>query len=129
MKKWFPLLLFPLFALAQNTKLPAVSQGFSVKGLVKGLPDSTMVFLAHRGEPSNVLATGYAQKGKFTLFGKVDNADVYQLSFIGHPDVVDVFLFNENMSVAGSLVFCANANNGNNKSGNHFFILLRVTLF
>jgi peroxiredoxin len=115
MKKWLVLLLFPLFSLAQTSKPAQGSAGFSVRGTIKGLPDSTMVFLAHRGQPSNVLSTGYAQKGKFTLFGKVDDADVYELSFIGYPDVVEVFVANENVTVAGdvkslkNLVFAGSA--------------------
>lgn len=103
MKKLLPLLLFPLLSLAQNSKQPNTSKGFIVSGNIKGLPDSTMVFLARPGQPSNVLSTGYSQKGNFNLFGKIDDADIYQLSFIGYAETSDVFLTNEKLTVNGDV--------------------------
>ncbi len=103
MKKLLPLLLFPLWSLAQNSKQPNTSKGFIVSGNIKGLPDSTMVFLARPGQPSNVLSTGYSQKGNFNLFGKIDDADIYQLSFIGYAETSDVFLTNEKLTVNGDV--------------------------
>ncbi len=103
MKKLLSLLLFPLLSLAQNSKQPNTSKGFIVSGNIKGLPDSTIVFLARPGQPSNVLSTGYSQKGNFNLFGKIDDADIYQLSFIGYAETSDVFLTNENITVNGDV--------------------------
>ncbi len=103
MKKLLPLLLFPLLSLAQNSKQPNTSKGFIVSGNIKGLPDSTIVFLARPGQPSNVLSTGYSQKGNFNLFGKIDDADIYQLSFIGYAETSDVFLTNEKLTVNGDV--------------------------
>ncbi len=103
MKKVLPLLLFPLLSLAQNSKQPNTSKGFIVSGNIKGLPDSTIVFLARPGQPSNVLSTGYSQKGNFNLFGKIDDADIYQLSFIGYAETSDVFLTNEKLTVNGDV--------------------------
>jgi len=103
MKKLLPLLLFPLLSLAQNSKPPNTSKGFIVSGNIKGLPDSTIVFLARPGQPFNVLSTGYSQKGNFNLFGKIDDADIFQLSFIGYPETSDVFLTNEKLSVNGDV--------------------------
>jgi hypothetical protein len=63
MKKLLPLLLFPLLSLAQNSKQPNTSKGFIVSGNIKGLPDSTIVFLARPGQPSNVLSRGTNHSG------------------------------------------------------------------
>jgi peroxiredoxin len=103
MKRLLPLLLFPLLSFAQNNKQAAGSGGYIITGNIKGLPDSTMVFLARPGQPSNVLSVDYSQKGKFTLFGKIDDADIYQLSFIGHPQTSHVFLTNEKLTVSGDV--------------------------
>ncbi len=103
MKKLLPLLLFPLLSIAQNNKYAGTSAGFSITGTIKGLPDSTMVFLARPARPSDVLSTDYSKNGKFTLFGSVNDADLYQLSFIGRTEVADVFLTNEKLTVTGDV--------------------------
>lgn len=103
MKKLLPFLLFPLFSVAQNINDTTTKGDFSITGNIKGLPDSTMVFLARPGQPSDVLATAYAQKGKFELFGKIVNGDIYQLNFIGYPDQPDVFLTPSKINVTGDV--------------------------
>ncbi|WP_018612143.1 TlpA disulfide reductase family protein [Segetibacter koreensis] len=103
MKKLLPLLLFPFFSIAQNVNDSTIKGDFSITGNIKGLPDSTMVFLARPGQPSDVLATTYAQKGKFNLFGKVVDGDIYQLNFIGFPDQPDVFLTPAKINVTGDV--------------------------
>jgi thiol-disulfide isomerase/thioredoxin len=97
------LIFFPVFIFAQNTNNAAPTGSFTLNGNIKGLPDSTMVFLAHPGQTADVLATGYAQKGKFNLFGKISDGDIYQLSFIGYPEVAEVFLTPANLSVTGDV--------------------------
>src|SRR5919112_1581550 len=96
-------LLFPFFSVAQNTNQPTPQGDFSITGAIKGLPDSTMVFLARPGQPTAVLATTYAQKGKFNLFGKVADGDIYQLNFTGFPDQADVFLTPGKLNVTGDV--------------------------
>lgn len=81
MKNLIALLLFPVFSIAQTSVQPKLPGDFSINGTIKGLPDSTMVFLVRPGQPSDILATSYSQKGKFNLFGKVADGDIYQLSF------------------------------------------------
>lgn len=103
MKKMLPFLLFPLLSTAQNINDSTVKGDFSITGNIKGLPDSTMVFLARPGQPTDVLATAYAQKGKFNLFGKVANGDIYQLNFIGFPQQADVFLTPAAINVTGDV--------------------------
>jgi peroxiredoxin len=99
MKQLLALLLLPIFSFAQNS----AAGDFSITGNIKGLRDSTMVFLAHAGNSSDVIATGYAQKGKFQLFGKVADADLYQLSFIGSKDAAEVFLTPAKLTVTGDI--------------------------
>ncbi len=84
-------LLLPAFVIAQN--------GFSVKGNIKGLKDSTLVFL--QNGMGATIAQDYAKKGLFTLKGKLDNPDLFQLSFIGYKDNVELFINNENVTVTG----------------------------
>ncbi len=103
MNKLLIVLFFPLFSLAQNTGIPkGVKANFSISGTITGLPDSTMVFLAHPGK-SETLAVDYAKGGRFNLFGNVENADIYQLSFIGYENVADVFLGKDKVTVTGNI--------------------------
>ena len=76
MKKFLALLLLPVFSFGQTD----VKRDFSITGNIKGLPDSTMVFLSRPGQTSEVLAVDYSQKGKFNLFGKVADGDIYQIN-------------------------------------------------
>ncbi len=101
MKKLLPFLLFPFFSIAQDTSKSTIQGDFTITGNIKGLPDSTMVFIARPGQPSAVLATAYAQKGKFNLFGKIADGDIYQLNFTGFPDQADVFLTPAKINVTG----------------------------
>ncbi len=103
MKDLLLFLLFPFFSFAQNSVDTTVKGDFSITGSIKGLPDSTMVFLSRPGQSSDVLATAYAQKGKFNLFGKIADGDIYQLNFTGFPDQADVFLTSAKLNVTGDV--------------------------
>ena len=103
MKKLLPLLLFPLFSFGQNNNKLSTEEDFSISGNIKGLPDSTMIFLSRPGQTADILATSYAQKGKFNLFGKIPDGDLYQLNFIGYPDQADVFLTAAKLNVTGDV--------------------------
>jgi thiol-disulfide isomerase/thioredoxin len=103
MKSILLLLLFPIFSIAQDNRDTVEAGDFSIVGNVRGLRDSTMVFLARPGQPSDILATTYAQKGKFNLFGKIQDGDIYQLSFIGYPDQYDVFLTPAQLTLTGDV--------------------------
>jgi peroxiredoxin len=103
MKNLLLLLLLPAFSFAQSTfQAAGASDKFSISGTITGLPDSTMVYLAHPGS-SEILAVDYAKKGKFNLFGDVTNPDIYQLSFIGFEEVKDVFLSKGKLNVTGTV--------------------------
>ena len=103
MKTLLPIILFPVLSFAQGNSKTATRDNFTITGNITGLPDSTMVFLAHPGKAGDILATTYSQKGKFNLFGKISDGDVYQLSFIGYPDQHEVFLTPANLNVTGDV--------------------------
>jgi peroxiredoxin len=103
MNKLLLFLLFPLFSIAQNANQSAAGGDFSITGNIKGLPDSTMVFLARPADPSSVLATAYSKKGLFNLFGKIADGDIYQLNFTGFPSQADVFLTPAKINVTGDV--------------------------
>ena len=63
MRVLFALLFFPCFVFAQNIGSAATAGDFTVTGNIKGLPDSTMVFLARPGQTGDLLATAYAKNG------------------------------------------------------------------
>jgi peroxiredoxin len=91
-KKMLFILLLPLSVAAQNN--------YSVKGYLKGLKDSSLVFLVSSAN-GNTIAQDYSYKGKFILKGSMDNADIYQVSFIGYKDVIDVFMANDSITITG----------------------------
>ena len=97
------LVLFPGFVFAQTVNNATTTGNFTITANIKGLRDSTMVFLARPGQTGDVLATGYAKKGQFRLFGKISDGDIYQLSFIGYLDVADLFLTPSNLIVVGDV--------------------------
>jgi len=97
MKQLFILaVVFPIISFAQTTK-----STFSISGNIKGLADSTMVFLANPGETSEVYATAYSRNGKFKLSGNISEANIYQLAFIGYKDNVELFMGADDVTLTG----------------------------
>ena len=115
MKKLLFALLLPVISMAQSTQTvqkadsgvaskpvivaPPASKGFTVKGNLKGLKDSTLVFL--QNVEGNMIAQDYAKNGKFSLAGKSDDANFFQLGLIGTQETTEIFLANENLIVTG----------------------------
>ncbi len=93
MKKLLIVLLLPIVSIAQT--------GYTLKGNIKGLKDSTLVFL--QDIQGSTVAQDYAKNGKFTLSGKVDDISFFQLSFIGTQETTELFLGNENVTVTGQM--------------------------
>lgn len=91
MKKLLFALLLPISVVAQKN--------YAIKGTIKGLKDSTLVFL--QNNQGATLSQDYAKKGTFSLAGKLDAADLYQLSFIGYKEGVELFIDNDNIVVNG----------------------------
>lgn len=102
MNKFWLFLLFPVYSICQSNQ--AVNENnFAIAGNIKGLRDSTLVFLARPGQPSDILATGYSRKGQFNLFGKITDGDIYQLNFIGYSDQPELFLTADKLNVTGDV--------------------------
>jgi len=93
MKKLLVVLLLPIIGFTQTT--------YTVKGSIKGLKDSTLVFL--QNVEGTTVAQDYAKGGKFTLSGKSDDANFFQLAVIGTQETTEIFLANENVTVTGEL--------------------------
>lgn len=87
-------LLLPVATMAQADK------GFTIKGNIAGLKDSTLVFLASSN--GNPVSQTYVANGSFQLIGKVESEDVYQLNFIGYPDTYEIFMSNDNINLTGN---------------------------
>ena len=102
MKQFLILFLFPIIGLSQPNLKPLAGD-FLINGTIAGLPDSTMVYLTRPNQPGEMLATGYSQKGKFILFGKVEEGDLYQLAFMGFDDVAELFLTPGKLVVTGDV--------------------------
>jgi hypothetical protein len=70
MKKLLIVLLLPILSIAQkadSTITKEKSKGYILRGNIKGLKDSTLVFL--QDVQGNTVAQDYAKNGKFTLNG------------------------------------------------------------
>ena len=93
MKKFLVFLLFPILTQAQ--------QGFTVKGNFTNLKDSTLVFLTNA--EGVTIAQDNAINGKFTLEGTTENTSYFQINFIGIPDVYEIFMGNEKVTVTGNI--------------------------
>lgn len=94
MQKLILLLLLPFSVVAQK--------GFVIKGDVKGLKDSTLVYLVS-GATGKSIAEDYAKNGRFNLKGNLENADIYQLNFIGYNETPEVFMQNDQVFINGDV--------------------------
>jgi peroxiredoxin len=92
MKKIVLFLLLPVAISAQT--------GFSIKGNINGLKDSTLVFVSSVSD-GNSIAQDYAVKGSFSLTGKFQYESIYKIGFIGYKEELTVFIGNENLTVTG----------------------------
>lgn len=107
MKKLLVVLLMPLMGLAQGGQgftmmPPSAGSGFVIKGSLTGVKDSTEVVL-RGGSTGNIVAKDKVKKGAFTLKGKLTEPDIFQVSFSGYQQVLDLFIFNDNITVSGNL--------------------------
>ena len=94
-------LLLPFAVNAQK------STGFSITGNITGLKDSTLVFLMD-GVTGNTIAQDYAMKGKFNISGSIDEPNIHKLGFTGLKDEVELFMYNEKVTINGTNAKIAN---------------------
>jgi len=73
---------------------------FTVTGSVKGLRDSTQVFLASMSDGKN-LAQGMALNGQFKLHGQVEHEGLCVISFTGYNGFLTLFMANDSIAVTG----------------------------
>ncbi|MDB5210123.1 MAG: Peroxiredoxin [Sediminibacterium sp.] len=107
MKRLLVILLVPVLGMAQggqgfSVKPPVASPEMVLKGNVQGVADGTEVTLKN-GSDQHTIATGKVVKGAFTLKAKLAEPDIAILSFTGKPQVFDMFLFNDAVTVTGNV--------------------------
>ena len=73
---------------------------FTITGSVKGLKDSTQVFLASMSDGKN-LAQGWALNGKFKLHGQVEHEGLCVISFTGYNGFLTLFMANDSIAITG----------------------------
>lgn len=85
--------MFPATVFAQD--------GFVISGNIKGLKDSTLVFISNVND-GNSIAQDYSHNGTFNLKGKFEYESVYKIGFIGYKNETTVFIGNENITLSGN---------------------------
>src|SRR6478752_10604680 len=99
-------LLMPLFSMGQGqgvakTAAP-VTDGLVIKGNLQGVKENTDVLLKN-GNTGQTVATGKVLQGAFTLKAKLAEADLLILNFTGYQQAIDLFVFNDAISISGNL--------------------------
>lgn len=81
--------------------LHAQTTGFSLKGTIVGLPDSTLVALYMDDVNSEPIAQSYTKKGAFTLTGSVMDPYIHLLTYGDKSKKAPIFLDNSSMTLTG----------------------------
>lgn len=107
MKKLLVLLVMPLVSMAQSgqgftTIKPQATPGFVIKGNLTGIKEGTEVMLK-AGNDGRVIAKDNVKKGSFTLKGTLADPDIFQVGFTGYQQVLDLFIFNDAITISGNL--------------------------
>lgn len=92
-KFFWVLLLLPLSITAQ--------QKFVITGKLTGLPEGTRVSLSDPNNASDTLASGEVINGVFTLQGKVQEPNLYQISFGPGQQKSVLFIGNDRVNISG----------------------------
>jgi peroxiredoxin len=95
MKKLLLILCIPLL-----TKGQPKDGGFLIKGNISGLKDSTTVFLMNANDGKTVV-TDVIKNGVFTLKGKLADAGIFQIGFVGYKENLELFMHNDQLTVTG----------------------------
>jgi peroxiredoxin len=91
------LLLIPAFAFSQLNQ-----KQFVLVGNISGLKDSTKVMLVSGSNAQSTVSV-ISRNGSFTLKALLSEPDVYQLGFEGYKEATDIFIFNDSLSVTGTI--------------------------
>lgn len=96
--KFFLVCIFclPVFVIAQN-----LSDGFVIKGYIKGLPENTLVYLAGVGE-NDTIAKSIVTKESFILTGRVNRPDGRLIVFPALNKRIFLFNGNEQITITGA---------------------------
>lgn len=87
------LLLFSFFSVSAQT-------GFQITGNISNTKPNMLVFLMN-GTDGKTIATDTVRNGKFLLKGVIAEPDIFQLGFVGYKEALDVFLFNDQVTITG----------------------------
>jgi|688.fasta_scaffold97504_5 peroxiredoxin len=90
-----------LLALIAPIALQAQLKDVQVSGLLKGLPDNSVVELRTQDEEAAPVATASSKSGRFVLKGKIAEADIHSLSVKGVDAKAFLFLEPGKISVTG----------------------------
>jgi peroxiredoxin len=85
---------------SETTNNIATNDGFEITGNLKGVPDSSVVFLAGFSG-TDTLAKTTAQSGHFVLTGKLDNTDARILNIPALNRRMVLFMGNDHITIKG----------------------------
>src|ERR1022692_1461733 len=95
----FLLFALPLFSDAQNKKDPSLV----INGSVKGLDESSIVYLTDGNKPNDTLAKGFVKSGAFMLSGHLPEPGLYEINFGSAKKKYPLFLGNDNIQMNGNI--------------------------
>jgi thiol-disulfide isomerase/thioredoxin len=78
----------------------SAQKGFQITGAISNTKPNMLVFLMN-GTDGKTIATDTVRDGKFVLKGVITAPDIFQLGFVGYKEALDVFLFNDDVSITG----------------------------
>jgi len=101
----------PLLALAQETATPVVkgtvspsdSATFAINGNVKGLTESSTVYLTEVSNPTDTVAVTIVKNGQFVLSGHVYEPNLFEVNFGSAQKKTPLFMGNDKISLSGAV--------------------------
>ena len=95
-------LLYILFLIPACSMAQVKEAGFTIKGTINGLKDSTTVFLMN-GNDGKTVTTAISKKGAFVLKGKLTDPGIFQLGFSGMKENLEIFIQHDQLTISGDL--------------------------
>jgi peroxiredoxin len=112
MNKFFSGILvgLPLMTLAQEstpvtkgTVYPPGTSAFVITGSVKGVAESSPVFITDVNNPTDTLAVTTVKGGQFMLTGHVQEPNLYEVNFGSAQKKAPVFMGNDKINISGTV--------------------------